>query len=233
MAKSQDVQIKGTRNGLIIVLNPACEMEELKHALLYRLKNARDFFRGARFTFYHGKRGLPSEHKQELLRIVAEYGLIYEENITFPTGPKEAISCKKPAQNPPVEIDRSRKAQVQNGAAFPAEPPLPHGADPALLVRQSLRSGQSVVTAKHLVIAGDVHAGASVTAAGSILVLGTLSGIAHAGVHGDRSVVVFARKLAPAALSIAGIAATPQAKPLVDGKAMLRGNTVIYDVIRR
>lgn len=231
MAKNQNVQIKGTRNGLVIMLNPTCDVEELKHGLLHQLENARDFFRGARFTFYHGKKSLSSEYKQELLRIVAEYGLIYEEKITFPTVP-EATSRKQAAE-PLVDAGSPRKARTQTSAVLPAETPLLPGAEPALLVRQSFRSGQSVVTEKHFVIAGDVHAGASVTAAGSIVVLGTLSGVANAGIYGDRSAVIFSRKLAPTALSIAGIAAVPPAKPLVNGKAILKGNAIVYTSIRR
>lgn len=230
MAKHRDVQIKGTRDGLVIMLNPTCDLEELKHGLLRQLENARDFFRGARFTFYHGKKSLSSEHKQELLRIVAEYGLIYEEDITFPTAP--LATSRKQAVMPVAEANAPR-SQVQTAATLPAEPPLPLGAEAALLIRQSLRSGQSVVTEKHLVIAGDLHAGASLTAAGSIVVLGTLSGIANAGVYGDRSAIVFSRKLAPTALSIAGVAAVPPIKPVADGKASLNGNTIIYTSIRK
>lgn len=225
MAKSREVQIKGTRNGLVIILNPTCDVEELKQGLLRQLENARDFFRGARFTFYHGKKDLSAEYKQELLRIVAEYGLVYEEKSILPAA-QEATSRK--AAEPALDIGLPRRARTQTGSAVPIEPPLPVGAGQALLVRQSLRSGQSVVTEKHFVITGDVHAGASVNAAGSIVVLGTLSGVANAGIYGDRSAVVFSRKFAPTALSIAGIAAAPPVKPLVDGKAILKGKTIIY-----
>lgn len=227
MAESRNVKIKGTRAGLVIMLNPTCDVEELKRGLLRQLENARDFFRGARFTFCHGKKSLPAEYKQELLQIVVEYGLIYEENIAFPSVPKAA--SRDQAQKSPVEINSARDTQSENGGA---QPPLPLGAGSALFVRQSLRAGQSVVTERHFVIAGDVHAGSSVTAAGSIVVLGTLSGVANAGVYGDRSAVIWSRKLAPTALSIAGVAGVPPTTPLFESKAVLKGNLLVYAPIR-
>lgn len=225
MAKGQEVQIKGTPEGLVICLNPAADFERLKHSLIQQLERARDFFAGARFTFYHGKKKLPAEKAEELLHLVAQYGLVYTEDIDFPTVPAAArskpLAREKTTVGPASETDAPR-------AGEPATEVLPAGAEDAVLIRNSLRSGQSVTATKHVIVTGDLHPGASITAIGSIIVLGSLLGTAAAGIGGNRSAVIVAQKLAPAAISIAGVAGTLPAEPLVNGKAVLRAGEIVY-----
>lgn len=218
----QSVQIKGTREGLVIFLNTAQEFDELKDNLLRQLERAKDFFKGARFTFCPGKKSLPIEQTQELLRIVTQYGLVYEENINLT--PRKAIA---PEQNVNPEI--LSITVPATGALLT----LPTDTEEALLLRHNLRSGQSVKTDKHLITMGDVHPGASVTAAGSIIVMGSLAGIAAAGAYGNKSAVIIAHKLAPIALSISRISAVIPQEPITNGKAMLKGNNIIYTSIRK
>ncbi len=228
MAKIQCVQIKGTREGLIIFLNPTCEFEELKNNLLRQLERARDFFGGARFTIHHEKKELPVEQKQELVSIVTQYGLVYTEDIVFPTAP---VPQAKQAGTAPAPRNTPEMAEKPYTEPVPVPAPA-GGADAAVLVRHSIRSGQSALSENHLVIYGDVHPGASITAAGSIVVLGSLLGSVAAGSFGNRKVSVTAYKLFPIVLSIAGVAAPPLPKPIIGGKALLKGNRVMYSTLR-
>lgn len=224
MGRIQGVQIKGTRDGLVIMLNPARTFDELKESLLCQLEQARDFFKGARVTFYNGQTEIPAAYREELLRIVARYGLIYTDNITYPSAVKPA---ERSSTAPPSSATRLKRQQV-----LPPVPPEPtvllETAEPALLLNRSLRAGQAVKTERHLVITGDVHPGAQVSAGGSIVVLGHLAGWAAAGFYGDRTAVVVAGRLAPVALSIAGITAIPPTKMLVAAKAVLEGDKIVY-----
>jgi septum site-determining protein MinC len=72
----------------------------------------------------------------------------------------------------------------------------------AVLVRRTLRSGQSLRHGGHLVIIGDVNPGAEIVAAGDVVVWGRLRGIVHAGAGGDETAVVCALALAPMQLRI-------------------------------
>jgi septum site-determining protein MinC len=56
---------------------------------------------------------------------------------------------------------------------------------PTLLVKQNLRSGQVLRYDGHIVVLGDVHAGAEISATGDVVVWGELKGIAHAGSKGN------------------------------------------------
>jgi len=75
----------------------------------------------------------------------------------------------------------------------------------ALFIYRSLRSGQSVRHDGPVVVVGDVNPGAELIAAGDIIVVGVVRGVAHAGCRGDVSARVVACPLEPTQLRIAGI----------------------------
>lgn len=72
-----------------------------------------------------------------------------------------------------------------------------------VLVQRTLRSGQSIYYNGNVVVLGDVNPGAEIVAAGSIIVMGVLRGIVHAGASGNENTVVMAVKLKPTQLRIA------------------------------
>lgn len=104
--------------------------------------------------------------------------------------------------------------------------------DPTLLIRRHLRSGQHVRFAGNVVVLGDVNPGAQIQADGDIVVMGTLRGLAHAGVRGDETRVIAAFRLAASQLRIARyIARAPEgdAPPPVPEVALVREGQVIID----
>ncbi|MDN5293030.1 MAG: septum site-determining protein MinC [Eubacteriales bacterium] len=78
------------------------------------------------------------------------------------------------------------------------------GDENTILVQRTLRCGQSISYDGNVVIIGDVNPGAEVVAGGSIIVMGALRGVAHAGAQGDEKAVVAAFRLQPTQLRIAG-----------------------------
>jgi len=109
-----------------------------------------------------------------------------------------------------------------------------------LYLKQTLRSGQAVSYKGHLVIIGDVNAGAEVVAEGDITVWGCLRGVAHAGLGGNCQAEIRALKLQPIQIRIAdSIARSPvppkagqalgwgsESARLVDGKIRILRNTL-------
>ncbi|MBO8168778.1 MAG: septum site-determining protein MinC [Thermoanaerobacteraceae bacterium] len=74
---------------------------------------------------------------------------------------------------------------------------------PTILIKKTMRSGQSVRYPGHVVVLGDVNPGAEIIAGGNIVVMGFLRGVAHAGASGNEDVVVAAFRLQPTQLRIA------------------------------
>ena len=84
---------------------------------------------------------------------------------------------------------------------------IPQNEGNAIVIKKTLRSGQSVSYNGDVVIVGDVNAGAEVIAEGDIIVLGSLRGLAHAGAMGNRSAIVYALDLSPVQIRIADVIA--------------------------
>jgi septum site-determining protein MinC len=71
----------------------------------------------------------------------------------------------------------------------------------------TLRSGQSVESDTGVVIVGDVNPGATVSAYGSIVVLGAVKGNAYAGIGGDDRSFIFAMDMNPIQIGIGNMIA--------------------------
>src|SRR3990170_3937120 len=83
--------------------------------------------------------------------------------------------------------------------------------DEAVLVKRTLRSGNTIRHPGHVVVIGDVNPGAEIIAGGDVVVWGRLRGVVHAGAKGDSGAVVCALDLSPTQLRIADqIAVSPE-----------------------
>ncbi|MDQ0287712.1 septum site-determining protein MinC [Desulfofundulus luciae] len=94
------VSIKGTREGLVILLDPNREFEDIKLHLKRKMESSRGFFRGARFTVYG--QTITGYQRTELENICRQYGLIPSPDISWPFEKKfeqeKAASPGEPAR---------------------------------------------------------------------------------------------------------------------------------------
>ncbi|WP_051276669.1 septum site-determining protein MinC [Desulfovirgula thermocuniculi] len=90
------VKIKGTREGLVIMLDPTREFEELKTSLKKKMEAAPHFFRGARFIVY-GRAISPSQ-QLELENLCRRYGLVPAPQIPWPPERKRRPVPGEPAR---------------------------------------------------------------------------------------------------------------------------------------
>ncbi|MGI9950896.1 septum site-determining protein MinC [Moorellaceae bacterium AZ2] len=182
---SQDIiTIKGTRKGLVILLDGNCDFAELKGALAAKFAAARGFFQGAPFIL-SSSRPLSTKQTAELEELCRHHGLVpvRQQELPLRTSPR----LHTPAGTVPADL-------------------------PTALTELTLRSGQELTVEGHLVLLGHVHRGATVRAGGSIFILGTLSGVAHAGYLGDEAAVVLAWRMQPSQIRIAGAVARAPGK---------------------
>jgi septum site-determining protein MinC len=186
--RKNDVLIKGTKEGILVALGEGDDYLALKRRLDERLRGAARFLRGSEVTLDAGGRLLTQSQVQELETLIASgHGLRV-------LGVRHAVS---PTATGVVGAE--------------GEP------QPTVVVRRSLRSGQRVAFDGNLVVFGDVHPGAEVVATGDIVVMGGLSGMAHAGARGTERAVVVALRLWPTQLRIGHLIAR---RP--DGEAQAR-----------
>ena len=185
------VTIKGTLNGLMIILDASQDFNELRGNLAAKFAAADGFFRGAPFALMPTS-PLSSHETEELEAICCEYGLV----------PKSGISPAVRKKN----LQVTRKARTPALETMPAELPT-------LLEEGNLRNGQVIKSKGHVMFVGDVNHGAVIKAVGHIMVMGNLMGSAHAGIKGDTEAVIIAHRLFPEQLRIARvIARSPEQK---------------------
>jgi septum site-determining protein MinC len=145
---------------------------------------------------------------------------IYEDD-SSPTAKQSSIAVAKP-----VTAEKSCQQEKVN--------------ESVLYLKQTLRAGQAVSHKGHLVIVGDVNAGAEIEAEGDITVWGSLRGIAHAGIAGNKKAEIRALRLAPIQIRIGNVIARspdrknvgsanhvgPELAKLVGSKICITGNAV-------
>lgn len=96
---------------------------------------------------------------------------------------------------------REKPPEPEPIAAAPTEA-VPAAVEPTLMLRRTLRSGQTVRYGGNVVVMGDVNPGASIEADGDVIVLGSLRGQAHAGASGREGAIVMAMGMHPTQLRI-------------------------------
>jgi septum site-determining protein MinC len=72
-----------------------------------------------------------------------------------------------------------------------------------------IRSGQTMRHEGKLMLMGDVNPGGVIECTGDIYIMGSLRGMAHAGIHGDQAAIIAASHLRPTQLRIAEVISRP------------------------
>ena len=184
------INIKGTRNGLVILVDLDNDFNELKSKLKEKIVSSKGFFKGAKFSFNLDKSILSIDKEKELEAICREHGLIPSE---------KEIGLSR------VATSKVKQKAIDNtGTAAAKVIPISNNRDDqTLLLTTSLRSGQKVNYEGNVTILGDVNPGSEVVATGDIVVMGTLRGIAHAGATGNTEAIIVAYRLQATQIRIA------------------------------
>jgi septum site-determining protein MinC len=192
------VNIKGTKNGLVIKINPDVALEEVKTDLRSKLEKSQGFFKGARFTLYFTCGNQKDQYKNTLEDLCQKYGLVPSEQVSWP--PETRIKAE--SKSKPSDITIPDKSMTIDNKAL-------HSSDgeEVLLINRTLRSGQIIYSEKSIVIMGDLNPGAEVISARNIYIMGNCGGIVHAGSPDNSSAEVITLKYQPIVMRIGTITA--------------------------
>lgn len=172
--KSEPLVLKGTKQGLMIIVRDVIEVSKFKEKLKEKFHRSRGFFTGGDVIIDLGNMEISEEDKQKIRDILKkDYDMNLKEIKNYRSHPKDFII--KP----------------------------PKSACDTFIIKKTLRSGQKINCNGSLIILGDVNPGAEVIATSDILVFGVLRGTAHAGAAGDSGALVAAFRLQPTQLRIA------------------------------
>lgn len=204
---SDAIAIKGIKDGLLVTVNGGGAWAETAPALMTRIDQSADFFRGARLSLDVGPRAINAADLGQLRDTLSE------RNVSLVAVLSESVATTRAAQALGLKIALATAPPPSVQARIDAEADPEELREDAVLVRRTMRSGRSVRHAGNVVVLGDVNPGAEIIASGDVIVWGRLRGVVHAGAEGDTSAVVCALDLAPTQLRIAGhIAVSPPQK---------------------
>jgi septum site-determining protein MinC len=202
---SSAIGIKGTRDGLLLTLG-AGKIEQLLAELQSLIAKQESFFRGGEVMLQFNEAKLASRDVARTMEMLDQYGV----SVRAILAKGSDLSSIEASVEASTEEDGTSASRIEPPTQSPSQ-----GLDASegILVKRTLRSGQSVTYAGHVVVVGDVNSGAEVVAEGDIVVWGRLRGIVHAGAAGDETRSICALALAATQLRIGNrIARSPEGK---------------------
>jgi septum site-determining protein MinC len=178
-AVKHHVMIKGVKDGLVFLLDDTCEFAEVIQELKHKLEKTHQKILTGPIIHVYVKLGSRQATDEEKDQI------------------REIISQKG---NLLIQ-------SIESITAAPSE--LVANMSDITLIKGMVRSGQTMLKEGNILFLGDVNPGGQIISTGSIYVMGSLRGMAHAGVDGDETAVIAASHLRPTQLRIASIISRP------------------------
>ncbi len=208
------IRVRGTREGLLLAVPDDTRTygpREVAQALAAHLDDAEAFFNGADVIVDLGERDVTDEEIAFYRQVLEEREVVVRGFTASSTHGRAAI---RKAGYHPLQVAPTDRAQVApdprpTGLANTQIHPVNPDAGEALYLRRTLRSGSRIRHHGHLVLLGDINAGAEVAASGDIMVWGMVRGMVHAGALGDDGAIICALGLTPTQLRIGSHYALP------------------------
>ena len=199
------ITIKGIREGLLVTVGDAETWPITAQGLLARIDETADFFKGAKLALAIGVRAMSAADLGRLRddlseRNVSLWAVLSDSPITVSAAQALGLNVALPTSAPTKREQQEREVNPEEAR------------QEAVYLRRTLRSGRSVRHTGHVIVVGDVNAGAEIVADGDVVVWGHLRGTVHAGASGDVEAVVCALELSPTQLRIADLIAVSPAK---------------------
>lgn len=224
-ARLPRIVVRGTRDGLVIVLPERGTTREIVQALGKRIAGAENFFRGAEVVLDYGTRAVIAEELSVLRQVLDERGIMLRTATATGFDSRSTLralgySPLSAMPQPPVRGDEPQYV-----------PATPRDELPVRYVRRTFRSGMSLHHPGHLTVLGDVNPGAELTAAGDIVVFGAIRGVVHAGVMGDTAAIIAALVMTPTQLRIGNVygrPAEPQRDEIADTAMLAAGPCIAH-----
>ncbi len=212
------VEIKGIKDGLLIILDGNTPIEELVTNLEQRLFNSGGFFQHGTVKVQVKNRpfdmaelnrltGLFSnQDRLELTEVLTEDGEVLAK---VPTKTRQNTGSKTVQQD----------YQMEN----------------CLVIKRTVRSGQKIEFPGTILVLGNVNPGAELLAGGDIIVLGELKGVCHAGAKGNDHASIAALKLMAGQLRIAALVSrapeNEELEPEQPEIAFIQGSQIVVETL--
>lgn len=188
---NHSVMIKGTKSGIIVVLDQDLEFDVLLQQVAEKFKESSKFLGNTTIAITFEGRELNTEQEKRMVEVISENSELKIACVIEQDPQKEELFRKS-------LDDRLMELSTNTGQFY----------------KGNLRSGQVLDAETSIIIIGDVNVGARVMSKGNIIVLGTLRGNAFAGASGNPNAFVVALHMEPVQIKIADLIARAPDKPV-------------------
>ena len=201
---AQHVVIKHNKYGIELVLDTKISFEELLEVIREKFRASSDFFKNAKMAISFKGRDLSEEEMIGIVDTIMEHTTLQIVSII-----DHDSEMEQRMQARIEEYHKAREPQPEGRFLQPAEMTEEMYLQYAMaqncnaeFYKGNLRSGQVLECAASVTLIGDVNPGARIISEGSIVVLGSLKGNAHAGVSGNDNCFIFALDMNPIQLQV-------------------------------
>ena len=184
--RASSVVIKGTKSGIILVLDHALDFDTLKVQIADKFRQSSDFLGNANIALSFEGRKLTEEEQKEILDIIHNNSNLNVVCVAE-TDPSKARILERSLEERLMELS-TNTGQFYKG---------------------TLRSGQVLEFETSVIVLGDVNPGAKIVSKGNIIILGALKGNACAGAAGNSNAFILALDMSPVNIQIADLYARP------------------------
>lgn len=207
------IEFKGIRQGILATLPTQGKWSEISSDLAARIDSQREFFKGANIVIQVDNRGVRRNDLENLITLLEDRDVkllaVLSDSATT-QGATRKLGLATDLDDVVVEKHPTRPRPVPETQAPEAPSQAPTldssvSGTAGVLIKRTLRGGNTIRHEGHVVVIGDVHPGAEIIAGGDVLVWGHLRGVVHAGAFGDLDASVCALDLEPTQLRIASL----------------------------
>lgn len=234
------VVIKGSEQGLEIVLNEKESYAVLREELIKKLIQNKNFFKDSDTKVVIRGKALSDAQRNEIKRIFdMDYGI---RDVLYGDEADLLMEISRERENimQAIIAEKEKALEAEEKTARMSDKDLDTSSATyydvdSLVLDRTVRNGERIECEGDVSVIGDVNPGAEIIAAGNIVVFGRLLGLAHAGCRGNTDVRVAAVYLSPKQLRVSGkIKTFPKEGRKPDGPevARLKNGEIIISAIR-
>lgn len=187
---NHSVMIKGTKSGIIVVLDEETEFDLLVQQVAEKFRESSKFLGNATIAISFEGRKLSNEQQKILVDTISSNTQLFVACVVETDPKKEEVFRKN--------LEECLMDLTTNTGQF---------------YKGNLRSGQVLDVETSIIVIGDINNGAKVVSKGNIIILGSLKGTAFAGASGNEHAFVVALDMNPMQIRIADVIARAPDKP--------------------
>lgn len=188
----EPVIIKSNKYGIQLMLDAELPFDQLISQIKEKFEQCEKFFQGSTVAISFSGRELSEEEQCQIIQTIIDTIDITISCIMDSDEVME-VKCRKALE----KVGAINSGQIADDYDL-----MDSYANSGEFYRGTLRSGQSLETENSIVVVGDVNPGARVVSGGNIIVLGSLKGIAYAGIYGNDKAFVVALEMDPMQIRI-------------------------------